>query len=310
MNDFIDVDSLSTSHPVRTTEVAPFVSDRYSKTSLEDLIREVEPMGYRIYNGRGSLTNVARRYQNSSKSQETAAHSVSLRSIYDTDDVIVGKTIVQLFMSDSHDLTKPLRVGMNVWEYWCKNGATRMLPDTGWAFSVKHISINMQAVLNATKLLVSSFPAYLDWVETLKGIKVTTTQAVRFAELASRARFSVNDIVPYADLTLAAYSQQREPTLWNVFQNVQRNLESGNVQYIPHAKNKRKAKAITATGGLVKMNDELWASLEEFTTNEFPSVTMPKPPLLDLDPSKFRIKESTKSKGSSPIVGIPMEFDS
>lgn len=309
MSDFIDVDSLPINHPVRTDAISPLASSSYSRTSLEDIVRVVEPLGYKIYTGKGSHAGESRRNRRgieSGKSPETAFHSICLRSIYDTPDVIIGKTLGQLFLSDSHDLSSPISVGVNLWEYWCSNGATKT--NGGWSFKVKHIGINMDAIIDAVKLLVLAIPSYLDWIETLKSVDLTSTQALRFADLAKSVRFDDDSMIPQMDLLRWIYPQQKNPTLWNVFQNVQRNLMEGNVIVTSSNGKTRKSKALTATKGIVQMNDALWTRLEEFVTDEFPSVALPRPPFIDLDPSQFRIK-SDKLRGPSAIVGSPMTFD-
>jgi hypothetical protein len=254
-------------HPaVFSRESDSRVSSKYSHIDTDLIVNAVKPMGWEPVLLKNSRRN--QRGLSSGRSKNTVKHMLRFRNVNDVAALEKNLGVPEIVLVNSHDRTSAIKFSLGWYELICSNGLVAM--KDGCSFSLRHIHITTEKVVEIVTKLVNRFPEIAADRERYQKIDLTHTQALDFARDAARIRFSPAVQLNYNDLLTAAYSEQRDLSLWNVFNNVQRNLMNGGFTITRQSEDRlrvRKVRRINSVDMTMDVNGQLWQLLEQ-TANE------------------------------------------
>ena len=106
----------------------------------------------------------------------------------------------------------------------------------------------------------------------MKAVTLTQPEQIAFSESALTLRYPLNDVgestAPFDASKMLQpkrfyYGEDKEPTLWNTFNNVQENfLKGGIVSYNNESGRRNRTRAIKSVNADVKVNQALWVLAE------------------------------------------------
>ena len=237
-------------------------SAKYSLVHTDEMISALEPLGWRPFEYHKVKRNM--RGLAGGRSRNTAKHMVKLRNINDEKALTNQEGCGEITIINSHDTTSTVLFAVGWLEFICSNGLISM--KEGSYFKLRHVSITTQKVVETVTKLAAQFPQISEDRERYLSTKMTELDAFEFAKEAGKLRFRDSLNFNYADLLKSRYQEQQEMNLWNVFNNVQRNLFAGGFHVTDKAReNKmRKVRKINSIDANVELNGRLWNLLEQF----------------------------------------------
>jgi len=277
------------------TIVSHHASSLYTPVSTREIARVGEGFGFFPVRYSEQARN-ERTLLDGSKSRPrdplTTPHMLTLRRRQDVARLAVGQTIVQALITNSSDLSTPLSISLGLYECVCTNQAISQR--SGFAVRMRHVGLVLDDVKLSMESLFSNVDTMLSQSEVLKAVTLTRPQALEFATRAIPLRWSetadngdlvVSRHAPRAEQLLSVrYSQQGDPTLYNAYQNVQRNILDGGF-VVPSNGGVRKngapksdsriAKKIVGLKQVVAINTGLDALLADYATDL--GVSLPEP---------------------------------
>jgi hypothetical protein len=264
-----------------STLVSPFASDLFTPIATRDLAIAAKPFGFLPYGGKHGINLVQRRNtrkRTGSRPRDpmTAPHSLTLRRVQDGGLLEKGQTIVQAIISNGADLSVPLQICLGWFECWCSNQAVSQRG--GFSVRMKHVNLSINEITRSLADLFGNVNTMIAQSDVLKAITLTYQQQLDFAARAIPIRWEERTSAPSPDTLLCAFRpEQSDPTLWNTFQNVQRNMLEGGFHVPSTSKSgQRKSKRIDSLSGIMDINTGLDALLEDFALSEF-SADLPAP---------------------------------
>lgn len=168
----------------------------------------------------------------------------------------------EVLLSNSHNGTSAFKFHVGVFELVCSNGLIIQTERFG-SVSVLHRGFAAEKVVDAIGEVVSNVDTILSRREVMRGIQLTDGEVYAFAQSAAVLRYGEEGNPSVRQLTYARHSEQRENTLWNVYNRVQEAIMRGGVYHTTANGNRRKAKAITSIGEDVRLNTSLYRLAEE-----------------------------------------------
>ena len=251
-------------HPaVFSRESDSRVSKKYSHIDTDTIVETIRPLGWTPVLLKNSRRN--QRGLSSGRSNNTVKHMLRFRNINDAEVLEKNLGVPEIVLINSHDRTSTVKFTLGWYEMICSNGLV-VLKD-GCSFSLRHIHITTQKVVEIVTKLVSKFPEVIADRERYQQIRINSERALQFAQDASLIRFSARTQLNYSDLLHSLYSSQSDNTLWNVFNNVQRNLLSGGfttTEYTDKGLRTRKTRRINSVSATMDINERLWSLLEQY----------------------------------------------
>ena len=250
----------------------------YSQIHTLSIVDAFEEIGWGVYNGKGTYNlGVERnaRGLESGRTDDTARHMLTFRP-FNTDGLVqVGKRIVQAYLVNAHDGTSKLRFNLGTCEYVCSNGA--MVQRSGFALALTHMGLTLEHIIKSFTAMLQNASVMLEQTRVLESLSVSQAQALEFAARAIPLRWEENKPQP-AMLLASAYAQQSDQTMYNVYQNVQRNLMYPDFHLPSSTKSgTRKATTVRGLDKIVNINTGLDLLMGEFVEENFPSVELPQP---------------------------------
>jgi len=257
---------------------ASMLTRSYSHIHTLSIVDAFEQIGWGPYRGKGAYNlGVERnaRGLESGRTDDTARHMLTFRP-FNTDGLaVVGKRIVQAYLVNAHDGTSMLRFNLGTCEYVCSNGA--MVQRSGFALALRHMGLTLEHIIKSFTAMLENASVMLEQTRILESLPVSQAQALEFAARAIPLRWEENKPQP-AMLLTSAYAQQSEQTMYNVYQNVQRNLMYPDFNIPSSTKSgTRKVTSVRGLDKIVNINTGLDLLMGEFVEENFPSVELPQP---------------------------------
>lgn len=273
--------------PFHTESKGRFLTSAYVQLPTHEILNGLRDVGWAPYAGRGTYNL---RVQPNSRGVESgrdpshARHIVTLRHVDMTvETVALHDRFVQAYLQNSHDGTCRLTFNLGIWEKVCTNGA--IAQRSGFGVQVKHMNTSLSDVIRNFQALAGNAPIMLEQANILSRVEMSQVQAMEFARRALPLRWTnretgeLDENAPSPDnLLTSAYAAQSTPTIWNVFENVQRNMLNGGFHRPANTKAKvTKVRAVAGLQGFVAVNTGLDSLLAEFVADEFPNIELPQP---------------------------------
>jgi len=193
--------------------------------------------------------------------QDFTKHMIRFRSIeHLTQEAIVGKTILEAVLVNSHDGSSTYQLMAGLWRFVCGNGmvvADSLLE----SIKVRHTGNIIQNVIEGTQRVFSEAPKILDVVGKWSAIELAPTEQLALAEAAHGLRFEDDSKVTPQQLLAARRYDDQGNDLWKTFNRIQENSTRGISARV--SANRVGIRAIKSIDGDVKLNRALWALTEK-----------------------------------------------
>ena len=166
---------------------------------------------------------------------------------------------------NSHDRTTPVRFSLGWHEGICSNGM--IILREGCNFRLRHIGITTAKIVEIVAKLVQQFPKIAADRERYQKIQLTYNDALSFAKDAASIRFPEDVKINLDNLVAYKYDEQADWSLWNIFNNVQRNLIAGgfdSTYTTDKGLKTRKVRRINSIDMDMDVNGRLWQLLEVY----------------------------------------------
>lgn len=196
-------------------------------------------------------------------------------------NLLPGVAKPQLLMRHAHDGGSSLQMLLALHVFVCSNGAVRHSGDLG-DIRISHSKLSTAMLEQHLKQFVERAPLIVQDFERWNRIRIQDGEAPRFAREAIELRFSEPNrtwslaptegqerypVLPEAVLEPRRY-EQRENTLWNVFNRVQEALvDKGGVKTSTKSKrgNPLTLRPIRGIDANVKLNQGIWQLADQYS---------------------------------------------
>ena len=177
-----------------------------------------------------------------------------------------AETWPEILLLNSHDGTAACQIRCGLFEIVCENGLV-VASDEFMSARILHKGASIEKVDVAIEAATTIFPAAYKLRGLMVEKQMSDEEMVDFARQASIFRVASDDDfrVNPASLLVAEFEEQESPTLWNVYNRVQRHLVTGGFSLIrkPNVERKqttmaRRARPITNLSRDVHINEQLW----------------------------------------------------
>lgn len=200
---------------------------------------------------------------------------------------LYGGEIPEPILLNAHDGTSAWIVELGLWVSICKNGC--LFGEKIYTFRVAHRGQRtVQEVVDASYRVMGQAEILKSDIEHMKQIDLAPAERKAFATAALAVRYNtkitddghLEKPVPYTPQMVLAprYQEQRSPTLWNDYQNLQRNLEGrGSVSTRTLDDKKHTIRKVNSVSGRVGLNHALWAltkQMEAIKTGQVDTLEM------------------------------------
>lgn len=236
------------------------VSDRYGFVPTIDVVDSLQDQGW--YPVRAQQTHTRDETKN-----HLARHMVRFRQDPDR-QISVGDSVTELVLTNSHDRSSAYQLDLGLFRMICSNGMVTPTGDLG-QIRVKHGKHVVENIIEGSLHLASEIPLLSESVDSFQSTLMSSHEAVLFAKAALAIRYgedwqSQSPIHPES-LLQARRNEDREPSLWKVFNRVQENLIKGGLAGRSGNGRNTRSRAITSVSKDVRLNRALWLLTQEFT---------------------------------------------
>jgi len=189
-------------------------------------------------------------------------HMVRLRR--SSGPMAVGDSIPEILLINSHAGTAAFSFLCGLFELICSNGLVIARESYG-AARVTHRGFTEDKVAIALDSTLANFDKVLDSRERMLGIELTRPEQLVFAEsviplVSNGGKFTARP----EDLIAAPIRGQLEPSLWNTYNTIQRNVIEGNVSRTNTQTHRtRRSSAVKNIAKNVALNEALWTLAEK-----------------------------------------------
>ena len=235
------------------------VSDKYEPIPTADIILEMERFGFETTDI--SLANVMKE-----EKQGHQRHIIRMS----TDMRMFGEGIrPEVVIKNSYDRSSALEIRIGMWRMVCANGiiaGTNLIP----ALKIRHMG-EWQSKLHAfIDTYEEKFKMQVDWVDNMKATKMSLDDAYGIAEQALNFRHYdkriENTAVDPLELLIAKRKEDRGDSAWERFNVIQESLMNGYYNKYNAEGKIQKAKVITNTDEIVRVNITLSDTFGEFVS--------------------------------------------
>jgi len=234
-------------------------SDKYKFIPTLDIIDDLNKFGWNIH-------DVA---QQKSKQPETARHIVRFRHSMFSAPGIVGETIPEIILSNSHDRTKSMTFHVGLFRLVCSNGLV-VADKTMAKLNLRHMGYEFEEVRTLINHATQSIPNAFETIKRFQAVDIDRSVAREFAIRALMVRYpqlSPNDLMAtmnVENLLKVIRPEDAPNNLWTIFNRVQENIVNGRFIHVDDKKNVRAARKITDLELNIKVNENLWSLATEF----------------------------------------------
>lgn len=232
------------------------MSERYSFISTMEPVNVLRQLGWEV-------SHVAQQHTRLAEKNGFQRHALKFMKAGQSQALVVGQTIPQLVLVNSHEGSAAFRFFLGLFEVRCTNG---LMVESGSLTEcrVLHRGYTDEKVAEGMTSLIPQIPAVLETAENWKSLKLETPEVKAFAEAAIELRWDAESetYVNPENVACAAWKGQEENTLYDVFNRVQEGILRGG-RYGFYAKNKTgnrtKVRPIKSLAENERLNKALWS---------------------------------------------------
>lgn len=194
------------------------VSPRFTFVHTGELVRRIEPMGWRVVRSKQATVRLPERmgYQK---------HAVWLRLSGVMSEMRQG-FVPELLIVNAHDGTSSYQLHAGIYRVVCLNGMV-CADSTFSAVRFPHRGSSTDRVIDASQRLIDAIPQLVDRVNLMKSIDIDQPRRLDFAEEALALRYPENPPVDPPGLLCVRRSDDAGTDLWSTLNVIQENLLRG-----------------------------------------------------------------------------------
>ena len=226
------------------------LSERYQVIETKDVLEIMREQGFRV--------TQANTLKPRKRDPRVVKHFLRMR--HESHMGAMNGTIPEILLINSHDGSTSLRMEAGLFRLVCSNGLIVKSQDI-YSSRTRHIDVTEERVVTEAMKVIKAASESARRVEIFMGKVITDVDALQFAKEASDIRGGKID--PKALLTCRR-DEDKENTLWNVFNRVQENLIRGGVEGVSPNGRRTRTLGIKAMGSTVKTNLKLWDLAENY----------------------------------------------
>ena len=241
-----------------TTKGAPGTSEKYAHISTNQIIQDMEKLGW----GVSDVKQVRAR-----KDEGYQKHLVVFRN---NNLVIEGtdgdRAYPQVLLTNSHDGKNAFTFTAGLFRMICENGLVVCSKEFK-NLKIRHYGYNFEELTNVINLIVEKLPLTVESMNRFKGKQLLKTQIEEFAKKAVAIRFGTEQLnnitIDYDKLIEPTRPEDQGNDLWSVFNVVQEKLIHGMFEYTAGTK-LRKARKIKNFKQDLDLNAKLYELAVEY----------------------------------------------
>lgn len=231
-------------------------TDKYKLFSTADIIDKMEEVGF--------LPTFVMQNGGRNTSIDTRKHMVRFTHHSDIDAGIRKGERAEIILINSHDGSSAYNLLAGIYRLVCANGLVAVDRSFGGEVSIRHMGHTIDEVIDASLRIRNNISNVFDAIADMKRIRLTEHDAKNFAKRAAVVRFGEEAakrgaIVHPERLLNARRTDDRDLSLWNVFNAVQENMIKGGETVM-----RRRMRPITNISANVKFNRELWEMAQSY----------------------------------------------
>lgn len=273
---FLTREQLQPLHSLWSESPAPKASQKYRQVKTVDIIN--------IFADQGWLPVTAQEQRvNKDARDGFQKHLVRFRNTSLNSPSVVGDTIPEIVLRNSHDTTTTYQLMAGIFRMICLNGCVVSEAEFG-TIKIRHMGFEPSQIVDATRKFSEEIPQVMGRVKDYQAIDLTLDERNVFAQSAlllkanpdedekiykdgnvftiGKRQFDVPKLLEYRR------PQDAAPTLWNTYNTIQEKLTKGNRYEVntedhsfrPIYKKVREIKGIDES---VRVNRGLWHLMSE-----------------------------------------------
>jgi len=241
-----------------TTTGAPGTSEKYAHISTNQIIQDMEKLGWGVVDAKEVRARKGDGYQK---------HLVVFRNnnlfIEGTDG---DNVFPQILLTNSHDGKNAFTFTAGLFRLVCENGLVICSKEFE-NLKIRHYGYDFEELSRVINTMVQSLPLTVESMNRFKQKTLRTEQITEFARRAAEIRFGVEQLqnitIDYNALILPTRPEDRGDDLWSVFNVIQEKLVHGMFEYTSGSK-LRKARKIRNFKQDLDLNAKLYELAVEY----------------------------------------------
>jgi hypothetical protein len=241
-----------------TTTGAPGTSEKYAHISTNQIIQDMEKLGWGVVDAKEVRARKGDGYQK---------HLVVFRNnnlfIEGTDG---DNVFPQILLTNSHDGKNAFTFTAGLFRLVCENGLVICSKEFE-NLKIRHYGYDFEELSRVINTMVQSLPLTVESMNRFKQKTLRTEQITEFARRAAEIRFGVEQLqnitIDYNALISPTRPEDRGDDLWSVFNVVQEKLVHGMFEYTSGSK-LRKARKIRNFKQDLDLNAKLYELAVEY----------------------------------------------
>jgi hypothetical protein len=169
--------------------------------------------------------------------------------------IIIGGSVAELLMINSHDGTGAFVFGAGLFRFACCNGLIVSDGDFQWA-RLRHTG-SLDAAICAAMDVADNLGSMVPRIQQMEAKEMTYIQRADFAQKAIGLRFAHEALHPQQVLECRREEDDRG-TLWSTYNTVQENLVKGGMHGLSSKGQRRKISQIRGAARDLQLNSRLW----------------------------------------------------
>lgn len=176
----------------------------------------------------------------------------------------VGDSLVEAIIRNSHNGTATFSVSAGLHRLCCSNGLT-VPTSLSESFNLRHKSFDIDEIKKLTESFASRLPIIQNSVEKMRNKEMSEKEKINFVKDATQVRWKIGEVPATLDLNsllIPNRDEDKNNTLWNVFNVVQEKFVRGGVSYISNNGRKTGLKSLNNIISINSINTQLWEIAE------------------------------------------------
>jgi len=237
------------------------VSDRYGFMPTIDVVDALR------YEGWMPVDATQKNVRDKSK-RELTTHLLRFRRI--DDDILVGDSVVELLLKNSHDRSSAFVLHAGVFRMACANGIV-IADSTFKKLSVRHGKNIVGDIIEGSYEIIDEVPTIANHVEGMQNTELSAQERAIFAKTAytfANGEKTENDVTSDASIVNQMLKPKRPADhghdLWTTFNVIQENVIRGGIETTKLSKSTRDgyrrntSRAVKSIDKNIKLNKALW----------------------------------------------------
>jgi len=241
------------------------MSQRYAFIPTIDIVEKMQNEGFMPVKADQSRCRIKGK-------ADFTKHMVRFRHVDYLSDTLqaVGVEIPEIVLVNSHDGASGYQIHAGLFRLICANS----MVSAGATFdsiNVRHSGKIVDDVIEGSFRVIDGIPALMDSIDGMKKVDLDRDEQLAFSRAATEIRYPSdehgNSTAPFSPEKLLApkrvyYGDDKLPTLWNTFNNIQENYMKGGLRGIGRTGRRTTTRAIKSVNADLATNRALWILAE------------------------------------------------